>query len=109
MLSLYEVTETFCTVGYGDFSPNYPYEYIWYMIMELTGVGVFTILIKRSQEFTLSQDTDDVSERKDNVDTWLMSLDRYSKKFTKIRQRDLRNIQDFFEGYFKKTPDIWLN
>ncbi len=38
-----------------------------------------------------------------------MSLDRYSKRFTKIRQRELRNIQDFFDVYFKKTPDIWLN
>ena len=47
-LSLYTVTQTFCTVGYGDYPATNHFEYFWYMIMELTGVGVFTILTKRS-------------------------------------------------------------
>ncbi len=58
--------------------------------MILTGVGVFTVLLKRSQEFTLSSETDEISQRKDNLDTWLMSLNRYTKKFTHIRAKDLQ-------------------
>jgi hypothetical protein len=50
VISIYIVTETFCTVGYGDLSPNplYTHEHAFYMMVMLTGVGIFTILIKRS-------------------------------------------------------------
>lgn len=111
MCSLYIVTDTFGTVGYGDFVPSgsYKQEYILFLIMMLTGVGVFTILIKRSQEFTLSRETDEVSQRKENVDTWIMSLNHYSKKFTHIKAKDMSGMQDFFESHFRKTPLIWIS
>mmetsp|Transcript_5086 Transcript_5086/g.7722 ORF Transcript_5086/g.7722 Transcript_5086/m.7722 type:complete len:216 (+) Transcript_5086:1260-1907(+) len=84
--SIYWVITTLTTVGYGDYKGYTPEEYLFQMIVEFLGIGVFSYLMGSINNLVGSESTlqDIVDERMEDVETWLRKLEKSrSKNFSK--------------------------
>eukprot|EP00347_Sterkiella_histriomuscorum_P015140 403358168 len=106
--SFYTVQVTFSTTGYGDVHSHGFYEYFYFIQLELVGISIFSILMRKVQDFMQIKSSDKIQEKMDGLETWIISLNRIAKKHKTIKTRDIRSIQKFFEIYYKKSPSQFL-
>lgn len=70
----------FATVGYGDNYAHRNREYFFFMISELCGISLFSILMKMAQEFMKEEQRDSIAEKLENFEVWMLSLHRYARR-----------------------------
>jgi hypothetical protein len=75
--SIYWVTATLTTVGYGDFKGIQPIEHGYTMIVEFFGFIVFGSIMSSIQNVLLKDmgSNEGVEQVRERVDLWLVSLD----------------------------------
>jgi hypothetical protein len=84
--SLYWVITTLTTVGYGDYKGYTPEEYMFQMIIEFLGIGVFSFLMGSINGLVGSERKlqDIIDERIEDIEQWLRKLEKSrSKNFDK--------------------------
>ena len=84
IISIYFITTTFTTVGYGEFSPHSNYEILLVMLLELIGLAVFAWVIGNLSQL------------------------RGRETVLKIIQQKKQDIQDFLDNLNTALPDIEL-
>ena len=85
--SIYFIITTLTTLGYGDFKGYTPTEYLFQMIVEFLGIGVFSYLMGSINELVGTESTlqDIIDDRVDQTDQWLRQIEKSrSKNFSKI-------------------------
>ena len=98
--SVYWVITTLTTVGYGDYKGFTQQEYIFQMIVEFLGIGLFSFLMGSINNLVTSDQKlqDILDERIEDLDIWLRRLD---KSRTKLLPKYLYDsIKDFVEKSF---------
>lgn len=84
--SIYWVITTLTTVGYGDYKGYTPEEYMFQMIIEFLGIGVFSFLMGSINGLVGSERKlqDIIDERIEDIEQWLRRLEKSrSKNFDK--------------------------
>mmetsp|Transcript_1473 Transcript_1473/g.2589 ORF Transcript_1473/g.2589 Transcript_1473/m.2589 type:complete len:363 (-) Transcript_1473:1072-2160(-) len=97
--SLYWVITTLTTVGYGDYKGYTSVEYLFQMIVEFLGIGVFSYLMGSINNLVGSECTmqDIVDERIEDIENWLRKLEKSrSKNFSK-------QLYDAIKEYTEKS------
>mmetsp|Transcript_42101 Transcript_42101/g.64561 ORF Transcript_42101/g.64561 Transcript_42101/m.64561 type:complete len:410 (+) Transcript_42101:323-1552(+) len=84
--SVYWVITTLTTVGYGDYKGYTSGEYMFQMVVEFLGIGVFSYLMGSINDLVSSETTlqDIIDERTEDVESWLRKLEKSrTKNFSK--------------------------
>jgi len=82
----YYIITTLTTVGYGDYKGYTPSEYLFQMIVEFLGIGIFSYLMGSINNLVGSESTlqDIIDERIEKIETWLRKLEKArNKNFSK--------------------------
>lgn len=98
----------FCTIGYGDNHGTVTQEYIFFMVNELCGISVFSILMRTASTMMSNNQKDAIQDKLDEFEVWLLRLYRYSKKVKHIKANDIKEISDFMKEYYKKSPTVYF-
>jgi len=80
--SIYWVITTLTTVGYGDYKGYTVQEYLVQMIVEFTGIGIFSYLMGSINNLVGSESTlqDIIDERSENIEKWLKRIEKARSK-----------------------------
>ena len=70
--------EVITTVGYGDYAGHTQSEYVFLMVVEFTGLVIFSFLMNSvSTVFSSSDEFEDHKEDKlDNLDIWIKKIEK---------------------------------
>lgn len=85
--AVYWVITTLTTVGYGDYKGYTPTEYLFQMVVEFLGIGVFSYLMGSINTLVASESTlqEAIDERMEEIETWLRKLEKSRQKnFSKV-------------------------
>lgn len=76
--AVYWVITTLTTVGYGDYKGYTPTEYLFQMVVEFLGIGVFSYLMGSINTLVASESTlqEAIDERMEEIETWLRKLEK---------------------------------
>jgi hypothetical protein len=107
--SLYFLTETFNTVGYGDFPPQTTFEILYIMVCQVVNVGLFAYLITCILYIISNFSTDEFNFKypdRIDMDSWLIEFNKRIPKKMKmnlIRDNDpfFINIKKYFMMFYK--------
>lgn len=97
--AVYWVITTLTTVGYGDFKGYTPNEFLFQMIVEFLGIGVFSYLMGSINNLVGSECSlqDVIDERIEEIEAWLRKLEKSrSKNFSK-------QLYDAIKDYTEKS------
>ena len=97
----YWVITTLTTVGYGDYKGYTDSEYIFQMVVEFIGIGIFSYLMGSINNLVSSDSTlnDIVEERNEEVELWLRQLEKSrSKNFSKTLYDSIK--QYTYDSYY---------
>lgn len=95
--AVYWVITTLTTVGYGDYKGYTPMEFIFQMVVEFLGIGVFSYLMGSintlvATEITLQEVMDD---RMEEIENWLRKLEKSRQKnFSKALYDAIKDYTD---------------
>lgn len=80
--SFYWVITTLTTVGYGDYKGYTPNEYMFQMLVEFLGIGIFSYLMGSINSLAGSESTlqDILDERVETIEGWLRKLEKAREK-----------------------------
>ena len=78
VLAVYFIVTTLVTVGYGDYKGYTPTEYLFQMMLEFLGIGVFSYLMGSINSLVSSETTlqDIIDDRVEKVENWLRQLEK---------------------------------
>lgn len=87
-------------MGYGDYKGYESQEYIFQMVVEFLGIGIFSFLMGSINSLVVSdqQLQDMIDERMEDLDIWLRRLDKSRTKM--IPKHIYEGIKDFAEKSF---------
>lgn len=103
--AIYWVTTTLTTVGYGDVKSQIRNEYVYTMFTEFVGIGFFSFIMGSINTVLLADvgETDEIVEKIDQVDIWLVALDNAKK------EKSLPNVLYNSIKEYIKNQLIWDN
>lgn len=98
--AVYWVITTLTTVGYGDFKGFSNEEYVFQMVVEFLGIGLFSFLMGSINNLVVSEQKlqDIIDDKIEDLDIWLRKLDKSRSKILPKPLYD--NIKDFVEKSF---------
>jgi len=91
---------SFSSVGYGDVTGQTSYEYLYQMLIEMLGIGIFGYMTGLIQTIFVGLGVkDQVEENRENIDLWLIGLDK-AKPSKLLNKKVFEDVRHFFGARF---------